>query len=266
VRGRGERAGIDADELFRAALEAGESIPAARELLRGASPDDRLLLTVLRRPVPARLLEFVGTTAPWCEDSRLLAAIVLNPRAPRVLALRLLTSLPWRDQAEVAASPRLSPGLRSRAESLLADRLPDLRLGDRISLARLATPSVLRALLQDPDARVLAAALGSPRLAESALVTALSGGHAPARLLEAVARSWRWTESYAVRRALVMQPCTPLGVALAQLSGLARPDLRAAAGAPALRPLVRAVAARLLGAPAPAEFRRHAGSIRKPLP
>jgi hypothetical protein len=260
----GERAAIDADGLHRAVLEAGESIPALRELLRRTAPEDRVLLAVARRPVPARLLELLGTTPPWCEDGRLLAAIVLNPRTPRVLSLRLLASLPWRDQAEAAASPRLTAGVRSRAEALLNDRLPDLRPGDRIALARLATAPVLRTLLHDADERVLAAVLGNPRLAESELVLAVSASHAAPRLLEAVAGSWRWTGSYAVKRALVMQPRTPLGVALAQVSRLTRTDLEAAARGRALRPLVRAVATRLLVAPVPEDGRP--ARDRKPLP
>ena len=69
--------------------------------------------------------------------------MVLSPRASRGLSLRLLSQLSWRDLAEVAATARVPAAVRLRADSLLRESLRDLRLGDRVTLARLATASVL---------------------------------------------------------------------------------------------------------------------------
>jgi hypothetical protein len=138
--------------------------------------------------------------------------------------------------------------VRVRAEAILVEMLPDMRLGDRIALARLATPAVLRLLLADADRKVSHACLLNPRLREADLVVALQGAPAPS-LVEEVAASSRWSESYAVRLALVMQPRTPLALCLAQLSSLLRRDLLRVAETAGLAPLVRAAARRLALAP-----------------
>jgi hypothetical protein len=66
-----------------------------------------------------------------------------------------------------------------------------------------------------------------------------------ASLLEQVARSPRWSERYAVRLGLVLQPRTPLALALAQVSSLVRRDLLRVAETPGLRPILQAAALRV---------------------
>lgn len=241
-RGQAAAAAAAVEALFGALLAAGERRDALRQALSAHAPDT--LLAVLRRAVPVRLLELVATQPPWCEEPRLLAAVVLNPRTPRPLALRVLPALYWRDQADVAAGFRLPAALRLRAEALLAERLPELRLGDRITLARLATAPVLRPLLAD-DARVVRAALLNPRLREDDLVRALEADTASLTLIRGAAESTRWSDSYAVRLALALQARTPLGVALAQLTSLRPLDLLRVAASSGLAPLVQASALRV---------------------
>jgi hypothetical protein len=146
----------------------------------------------------------------------------------------------------VAATARLPTAVRLRAESLLRETLRDLRLGDRITLARIATGSVLVTLLRDHESRVLEAALLNPRLREQDLVTALGREDVPRALFEACARSPRWADNYAVRLGLVLQPRTPQPVALLQISSLVPRDLKRVARTKELRPLVRAAARAVL--------------------
>jgi len=236
------------DELFAAALAAGESRPRAREVLTGAL-DEQVLASALRRAVPAAFLEEVASTRPWSERPRVLARVVLSPRAPQALSLRLVSGLYWRDLAEVAATARVPAAVRSRAESLLRDGLGDMRLGDRVTVARLATPALLPALLADSERQVTESTLLNPRLREEDLVAALRREDARTVLVEATVASSRWATNYAVRLALVLQPRTPLPLALQQISSLVPRDLRRVAEEAGLRPLVRAAAREVLAAP-----------------
>jgi hypothetical protein len=190
-------------------------------------------------------LEEVASTFPWSERGAILGKVVLNPKTPRALSLRLLPSLGWHDLADVAASPHVPGAVRVRSEALLLEMLPDLRLGDRITLAKLATSPVLRLLLVDPEPKVAGAALINPRLREEDLLLGLRQPTAPRALIEAAASSSRWSESYGVRLTLALQPRTPLSVALLQLSSLLRNDLLRVSETPGLAPLVQAAARRV---------------------
>ena len=241
--GRGETAGVDA--LFADALRAGESRPRAREVVAAAA-DEQVLAAALGRAVPVAFLEEVASTRPWSERPRVLARVVLNPRAPRALSLRLVGTLYWRDLADVSATARVPAAVRARAESLLRDGLTDMRLGDRVTLARLATTALLPALLADGERRVAESALLNPRLREEDLVTALRRADVRPSLVESAVASPRWASNYAVRLALVLQPRTPLPLALQQISSLVPRDLRRASEDASLRPLVRAAAREVL--------------------
>ena len=205
-----------------------------------------MLAAVLRRALPVAFLEEVAARRPWSERPRVLARVVLNPRAPRALSLRLVSGLYWRDLAEVAATARVPAAVRFRAESLLRDGLRDMRLGDRVTLARVATPGLLPPLLADTDGRVTASALLNPRLREEDLVSSLRREDVGIALVAAVAESPRWAANYAVRLALALQARTPLALALQQLTSLVPRDLRRVAEERALRPLLRAAARTVL--------------------
>ena len=124
-----------------------------------------------------------------------------------------------------------------------------MRLGDRITLARLATPALLPELLAATERQVAESALVNPRLREEDLVSALRRDDVTPALVEAAAGSPRWASNYAVRLALVLQPRTPLPLALQQISSLVPRDLRRVADEAGLRPLVRAAARAVLDRP-----------------
>lgn len=241
----GPEGGGSLDALYAELLEAGESLPKLREVLIRRAPDETELLAVLRRAVPVALLEHVAAAEPWSRRPVVLGRVVLNPRAPRALSLRVVSSLFWRDLAEVASTPHVAGAVRVRAESLLKDLLPDLRLGDRIALAKIATPALLVPLLTDGDPKVAPAALLNPRLREEDLIAALRRETVAVALLEAAAASARWGDSYAVRLTLALQPRTPLPLALLQISSLVKRDLLRVARTPGLKALVQAAALRV---------------------
>lgn len=233
------------DELFAELLRRGEGLAPAREFMARASPDEATLIALLRRSVTVGLLEFVGGTSPWADRPRVLGAVLLNPKAPRALGLRLVPYLFWRDLAQVAASPWVSAAVRVRAEAILRDKLAEMRLGERVTLGRMATPPVLLALLCDAEPKVARAALQNPRLREEDLLIQVRADNVSPVLLEAVAGSPRWVERYALRLALVLQVRTPLGVVLGQISSLLPRDLGRVARASGLHPLVQAAAQRV---------------------
>ena len=240
-----DRAAASVDALFADALATGENRARARQLL-AACADEAVLAAVLHRAVPVAFLEAVADVPPWSARPRVLARVVLHPRSPRVLSLKLVAALYWRDLAEVAATQRVVAAVRSRAESLLKDGLADMRLGDRVTLARLATPALLPLLLADGERQVAEATLVNARLREEDLTTALRCDDVRPALVEAVAASQRWQASYAVKLTLVLQPKTPLALGLPRVLSLVPRDLRRIARDETLRPLVRAAAREVL--------------------
>ena len=107
----------------------------------------------------------------------------------------------------------------------------------------------LPALLADAERQVTESTLLNPRLREEDLVAALRRGDTRTVLVESTVSSPRWAGNYAVRLALVLQPKTPLPLALQQISSLVPRDLRRVAQQSDLPRLVRLAAEGVLEAP-----------------
>jgi hypothetical protein len=148
-----------------------------------------------------------------------------HPRTPQLLALRFIPGLYWADLVRVGLDMRLHPIVRRAAEMRLTERLPALAVGEKMAIARSASPGVLAALRNDPTPRVIAALLENPRLTEGQLIPLLASEAAGTPVLAVVAASPKWSVRYPIRLALCQNPRTPLERVLALLPMLKRSDL-----------------------------------------
>jgi len=138
--------------------------------------------------------------------------------------------------------PQLTPG-QSRA---LKSRGRPLTLGERRSLAAGWDRGMLQRLLSDLDPLVIERLLVNPRLREEDVIELASRRPNRGEVLRQILDSPRWGCQYGVQVALVLNPHTPLAIALALLSQLRPVDLRVVASNHKLDERVRAGAEALL--------------------
>jgi len=216
-------------------------------LLEHPETDEAHLLRLLRkRELPSSVIEAIARHPRWDGRHPIRAAIVLHAKTPRTLSLRLLSLLFWRDQLRVATDIRLHMPLRAAAESRLRERLPELELGEKISLARSAPPGLLSVLAVDESHRVIAALLSNPRLLESHVVAIVRREKTPTEVLRVVAASERWVSRPSVRVGVLCHPRTPVHAALSLLAGLSPREIRKLLAEKPLPPVVRFGAERIL--------------------
>lgn len=152
-----------------------------------------------------------------------------HPRTPQILALRFIPGLYWADLVRVGLDMRLHPIVRRAAEMRLTERLPALAVGEKMAIARSASPGVLSALRHDPTPRVIAALLENPRLTAGLLLPLLASESVAPAVLAVIASNPKWSVQYPVRLALCQNPRTPLDKALMLLPMLKRSDLEGVA-------------------------------------
>ena len=187
------------------------------------------------------------------EERRLLAfsevkrGLVCHPRTPEVRARRLVPTLFWRDLLQISGDGRVPPKVRRSADLQLRDRLQGLAVGERMSIARRASPVLIQQLRMDPDPRVIEALLENPRLTEGSLMPLLGSDRARPEVLTRIARHRRWGIRYGVRAALCRNARTPPEIVLGLLSLLKKADLRAVYQDRRLSMAVRRRAGTLLG-------------------
>ncbi len=208
--------------------------------------EGEMVLLLRNRSITSSLLTRIARDRKWARAYEIKKAVVRHPRTPYSVARNLLSHLYWRDLAEVAGDVRLSPALRRQAESVLAVRLEEMTVGERIALARRASHGIIAALRETGDGRVLRALLENRKLSERDVVGIASGPEVPKEVLGWLAAHPTWSGCHDVRLALAGNPRTPVPAALRLLLQLPRHDLQRIAGDSRVPQLVRVGAERHL--------------------
>jgi hypothetical protein len=237
-----------AEETLQRLREAGGD--ELRVLVRSLVEDldARAAQLVLRNPHAGE--EVIRTLA---EQQRLLVfydfkrELAMHPATPQVVALTVVAGLFWRDLVAVGANVRVRPVVRRSAEQRLIERLPGLAVGERVAVARTASPHVLQVIRHDPTPRVIGAMLDNPRLVEGDLLPLASADTTHTPVLAVILGHRKWGYRYPVRVAVVRNPRAPLALAMQQLPMLKKPDLKAVASDPRLAAPLRRRAELLTG-------------------
>lgn len=210
------------DERLRA-----DSPEALRELVNDpALNDERALLLLARKDLPGELIEIVSQRKSLLKSYAVKKALVLHPHTPRLVSLRLLRDLYLMDLVLLTLAPGALAELKRNAEAQLIARLPQLPLGQKITLARRGPGRVAGELLGEGHPQVLRIVLDNANLSEAHVLKALAKVKLGPRVVEAVAHHRKWSSSYNVRLALVRQPASTLSTVLAYLPELTVSDLK----------------------------------------
>jgi len=201
------------------------------------------------------LVERISREPRFFQKNAVRVALALHPKLPRVRGIEIVRWLYWRDCMRVALQPHVHPQVRVVADQVLAEKIPDLTIGERMSLARQASRAVLRSLRLDQDPRVIEALLRNARCTEEDVVFMASSGDSHPQALAVIARSGRWRARPVVREQLVRNRRLALPVALGLLTELGRAELGAVARQAELPSLLREAARRRMS-----ESPRRAGS------
>ncbi|HKD90718.1 MAG TPA: hypothetical protein VKB56_02410 [Terriglobales bacterium] len=105
-------------------------------------------------------------------------------------------------------------------------RIAAMKVGDRIKVALLGTRDERFILIRDSNKIVAMAVLESPKVGESEMETFAAMKNIQEEVLRTLARNRRFMKHYAVVRALVNNPRTPVDVAMPLLNHLMVLDLQ----------------------------------------
>lgn len=191
-----------------------------------ALDETQLCLLLDRKDIPTEVLEEVARRKPLLKNYHVKRALAFHPRTPRLAGLRLIRELYLMDLVQLTLLPGTSAELKRSAEEQLVARLPQLPLGQKVTLARRGTARVAGALLAEGHAQVLSVVLDNGSLTEAQVLKALSRERLPVGVVTAIAQHRKWSHTYNVRLALVRHPSSTLSTILAYLPELTVSDLR----------------------------------------
>lgn len=179
-------------------------------LLRNPSfGEDHLLALLKRRDLPEGLLKNLYQRHAGQLSHQLTLALVKNPMTPGAILRTLLPHLRLFELVDLCFLPGITPDQKLAAERSILQRLPTTPLGNKMTLARRGTATVVGELLKEGDSRLVEICLNSPRLTEAAVFQFLNGPKANATTLSMVARNSRWKSRPNLQLAILKNRQTP---------------------------------------------------------
>jgi hypothetical protein len=200
-----------------------------------AFDETSLSLLLQRRDLEAEFLAEVLQRRQFLKNYLIKKLLAFHPHTPRTEGLRLLRDLYLMDLVQFAISPGVLPDLKHKAEEQVIAKLPQIPLGQKITLARRSPARIAGALLAEGQPAVVRAALANPNLTEAQVLRVLARGKLPPTVPQSIAQDLKWSHVYNVRLALIRQPSVSLATVLAFLPELTVVDLRELA-APGILP------------------------------
>jgi predicted regulator of amino acid metabolism with ACT domain len=179
-----------------------------------------------RKDIPKEVLEEVASRKPLLKSYRVKRALVFHPRTPRLIGVRLVRELYLMDLVQLALLPAAVPELKINAEEQLIARLPQLPLGQKVTLARRGPARAAGVLLAEGHPQVLEPVLDNPHLTEAQVLKVLSREKLPQQAVQAISHHRKWSLVYNIRLALIRHPASTLSTVLAFLPELTVSDLR----------------------------------------
>jgi hypothetical protein len=223
-RANGARTAAD-DELKPYLHAAEEDVLAA--VLENPHLEENHLVTLLSRlDLPATILAAVAAKPEWIASESIRVGLVRHPKTPRRPALTLLRRLFLFDLVKVALMPSTPAEVKRVAEEVMVQRVPQIPIGEKLTLARRGPARVAGAILAEGHPQAMKLALGNAFLNESQVLKVIANAAVPERVIAAIAQHPKWSVQYNVRAGLIRNVHTPVPSVLAFLPNLTMCDLK----------------------------------------
>lgn len=171
--------------------------------------EDHLLALLKRRDLSEDLLKTIYQLEAAKGSHRLQVALVKNPGTPGPVVLALLPHMHLFELVDLCLIPGVTPDQKFAAERAIIQRLPTTELGNKMTLARRATATVVGTILKEGETRLVDICLNSPRLREVAILQFINGATASAETISMVARHPKWKLRPNLRLAILKNRRTP---------------------------------------------------------
>jgi hypothetical protein len=196
-------------------------------LLENPNFEEPNVIQLLERlDLTSKLLSAVADKGKWTSSERVRVRLARHPNTPRRIALALLRQLFLFDLVAVSLQPSAPADIRRAAEGIVLTRIPNLPVGEKLTLARRGPSRIAGAVLAEGHPQAIKLALDNGFLTESQVLKVLAKPDVSERVVIAIAQHAKWSCQYNVRLGLMRNAHTPAPVVLAILPNLTAGDLK----------------------------------------
>jgi hypothetical protein len=223
------------------ALLASDNQDILFSLIDNPSFDETHVCLLLdRKDLHGTLLEEISKRKTWRGSYRVRLALAAHPHTPRLIAMRLLREVHLMDLVRISLLPTTTGELRHLAEERVLTQVPQLPLGQKLTLARRGSSRVAAGLIAQGPENVARIALDNAHLTEPQLLKALATQSLTARIVAAVAKHEKWSKLMNIRVSVLRHAHAPVEFVPVLVADLPRREIEDLLGLSGLAGNVRA--------------------------
>jgi hypothetical protein len=147
--GRAEQARTAAGDSLKALLHDSDEATLVALLENPALDESHLTTLLTRLDLPTSVLSGIAARPEWTSSEAVRLGLVRHPKAPRRVALSLLRQLYLFDLVKVALALSTPAEVKRVAEEVMVQRVPQIPIGQKLTLARRGPARVAGAILAE---------------------------------------------------------------------------------------------------------------------
>ncbi len=218
-------ASAQGDELWKYVRDSVSEVVLNAILNRYLSEEMALHLAK-KKSTRADILGILANDVRFKDSYRLKLTICRNPKTPLNISLSLLKYFRLFDLGDMTKDLKIPINLRQKVEYAITEKIPSMPAGNKIALSKRSSSTIVMALLERGDRRVVTACLESPLITEGHLCKVVNRQQTKPLIIRIISEHPKWSLRYTVRYALIRNYHTPMTRVTSFLSDMKTIDLK----------------------------------------
>lgn len=213
------------EELWMLLRDPHQEVVSQATLNRNLT-EEMAVFIAKRKIVSAETLGFLAGDVRFKGSYKLKLAICKNSRTPQKVTLSMLKFIRLFDLSDITRDQHININIRQKVESMIAERIPAMPLGNKTALAKRASTNTLLSLMERSDEKVIGICLDSPSITEGHLYKLINNAQTGPAVIKVLAAHTKWSLSYFVKFALIRNFYTPMPYVDRFIRGMKTADLK----------------------------------------
>ncbi|MEJ5165876.1 MAG: hypothetical protein WHV67_02480 [Thermoanaerobaculia bacterium] len=208
--------------------------------------ENEVLAILKNKNIDLEVVKIIISHKPFLISYEVKKSLLFLRLTPYTEGLKLLPHMYWMDLLLLSTNMSVHPLIRRSAEKKIIEKLPEMELGEKITLARRGSYNVILHLAKEKNPKVIEALLQN-RFATEEIVLSIAGNqNSTPEILGLINYSTKWKNRMNIKKALVLNPNFPTFLACHLLKTFNKTNLEEFASNPYLSDTLKNYCKKLL--------------------
>lgn len=208
--------------------------------------ENEILFILKNKNIDLEIIKLILSHKPFLVSYEVKRALLFLKLTPYQDALKLLPHMFWMDLMLLTITMNVHPVIRRAAEKKLIEKMPEMGLGEKITLAKRGSINLLLHLAKEKNTKIIEGILQNRFATEEIILSIVGNPNTSSEILGVINYSSKWKNRLNIKKALILNPNFPTFLAYHLLKTMNKSELEEFASSPYLSIQIKNYCKRLL--------------------